>query len=142
MTSLGDSLDGLKVGVGEGGHLEVALDARGGRALGQHRVASAETPGEKHLGQSVSAAVGHLVEGLVGAHLFACGGDLVLRAKRRVGLGQDAVDLAELDEFRVGEEGMNLNLVDSGLDLGETKQLLETGDGPIGDANGASLSAG
>lgn len=90
----------------------------------------------------MSAAVGDFVEGLVGADLFACGGDLVLGAKRRVGLGQDAIVLAELDKFGVGKEGVNLNLVDSRLDLGKAQQLLQTGDGPVGNANGASLSAG
>lgn len=142
VTTLGDVLHSLEVLVGQVGDLEVADDARRRGAFGENRVAPAETPGENNLGESEAAAVGDGVEGLVGADLFTRGGNLVLRAQRGVGLGDNVVFETELDKVLVGEERVNLNLVDGGLDLGKGQKLLEAGDSPVGDTDCANFAAG
>lgn len=140
MAALGDALHGLEVGLGQVGHQEVGLDAAGRRALGQDGVAPLQAPAQQDLGERVPAAVGDLVEGHVGADLLARVGDLVLGAQGRVRLGQDAVLQAELDEVVVGEEGVDLDLVDGGLDLGEGEELLQAFDGPVGDTDSLDLA--
>ncbi len=125
MSALGDLLDGFEVCVRELGDLRVALDARGRRALGQHDVAATQPPREQDLRQRVPAAVRDLVERLVRAHLLARRGDLILGSEGRVGLDDDVVGLAELDQLLVRQERMHLDLVDLGLDFGEAQQLLE-----------------
>jgi hypothetical protein len=140
VAALGDLVDGLKVLVGELDGLEVALDARRGRALGQDDVAAADAPGDQDLGQSVAALLGDGVEGRVGVDLLAGGGDLVLGAEGRVGGGQDLVVEAELHELVVGQEGVDFDLVDGRLDGAPREQVLEVGDGPVGDADGLGLA--
>lgn len=141
MSAISNALDGLEILVRQVGDLEVALDAGWGGALGQNGVAPAETPGNEDLRKGVAAAVGDLVKGLVAADSLTSGGDLVLGAQGRVCGGQDVVLLAELDELLVGEEGVNFDLVNGGLDLGEGHQLFEAIDGPVGDTNSTSLAA-
>lgn len=141
MSALGDTLDSLEVLIGQVGDLEVALNARGGRALGEDSVAAAQTPGDEDLSKGVAAALSDLVEGLVGADGLTSGGDLVLGTKGRVGSREDVVLKAELDELLVGQEGVNLDLVNGGLDLSKGHQLLEAVDGPVGDTNGTGLAA-
>lgn len=140
VTTLGDLVDGLEVLVGQLDALEVGLDTGGVGALGEHHVAATQTPGNEHLGQGVAALLGDLVEGLVLADPLAGGGHLVLGAQGRVGLGEDVVLEAELDQLVVGQEGVDLNLVDMRLDLGELEQLLETRDGPVGNTDGLGLA--
>lgn len=141
MSALGNTLDSLKVLVGQVRDLEVALNARGGGALGENSVAAAQTPGDEDLSQGVAASLCDLVKGLVGANGLTGGGDLVLGTERRVSGGEDVVLLAELDQLLVGQEGMDLDLVDGGLDLCEGQELLQTVDGPVGDTNGTGLAA-
>lgn len=141
MPAISNALDGLEILVRQVGDLEVALDAGWGGALGQNGVAPAETPGDEDLRKGVAAAVGDLVKGLVAADSLASGGDLVLGAQGRVCGGQDVVLQAELDELLVGEEGVDFDLVNGGLDLSERHQLLEAVDGPVGDTNSTGLAA-
>lgn len=47
---------------------------------------------------------------------------------------------AVLDEVVVGEERVDLDLVDLRLDLCEFEELLEPGDGPVRDTDGTSLA--
>lgn len=140
MTALSDLVDGLIVGIRQLNALEVGLDTSWVRALGQYNIAAAQTPGYQHLSQSVAALFGDLVQGRVLADALAGGGDLILGAQWRVGLGQDIVLEAVLNEFLVGQEGMNLDLIDVGLDLGELEQLLEPFNGPVRDTNGLGLA--
>ena len=140
VTALGHLVDGLKVGIAELDALEVGLDTLGVRALGEHNVATAQTPGDQHLGQGVAALLGNLVEGLVLADPLAGGGHLVLRAQRRVGLGHDVVGEAVLHQLLVGQEGVDLDLVEVRLHLGELGHLLQLRDGPVGDTNGLGLA--
>lgn len=140
VSALGHAVDGLKVLVRKRGHLEVALDTARGRALGQHSVATSQAPSKQNMRQIMAAALGDLVEGLVSAHLLAGVGYLVLRSKGRVRLGQDVVLQAKLDEGFVGEERVDFDLVDSGLDLGEGHELLEAVNRPVGHADGARLA--
>lgn len=140
MTALSDVVDGLIVGIRQLNALEVGLDTSWVRALGQYNIAAAQTPGYQHLSQSVAALFGDLVQGRVLADALAGGGDLILGAQWRVGLGQDIVLEAVLNEFLVGQEGMNLDLIDVGLDLGELEQLLEPFNGPVRDTNGLGLA--
>ena len=140
VSAVGNLLDSVKVLLAQLGDEPVALDALGGGALGQDDVAALEAPCEQHLCEVVAAALGHLVELCVCAHLLAGAGHLVLGAERRVGGHHDVVVLAELDELRVGQEGVDLDLVDHGLDLCEAEQLLEAVNGPVGDANGLCLA--
>lgn len=140
MTTLGDVVDRLIIGIRQLNALEVGLDTSRIRALGQHNVAAAQTPGNQHLGQGVAALFGDFVQGWVLADALAGGGDLVLGAQWRVGLGQDIVLEAVLDELLVGEEGVNLDLVDVRLDLRELEQLLKPFDGPVRDTNRLGLA--
>ncbi|KAI6755864.1 hypothetical protein HG531_004970 [Fusarium graminearum] len=140
VSPLGNALDSLKVLVGQAGNLEVALNARGSGALGQNSVAAAETPGDEDLSKGVAATVGDLVKGLVGADGLTSGGDLVLGTEGRVSSGENVVLEAELDEILVGQERMNLDLVNGGLDLCEGHELLQAVDSPVGDTNGTGLA--
>ena len=140
MTALGDFLNSLEVLIAEDGDLEVALNTRGGRALGEHDVATAKTPGEQDLGKVVTAALGDGLEERVVADTLARRWDLVLRAEGRVGGRDDLVLEAELDELGVGHEGVDLDLVDGGLDAGELEELLQALDGPVGNTDGPCLA--
>lgn len=140
MPSVGDLLDGVKVGLAQLGDEPVALDALRGGALGQDNVAALETPCEQNLRKVVAASLGNFVELGVGANLLAGAGNLVLGAERGVGGDENVVFLAVLDELGVGEEGVDFDLVDHGLDLGDAEQLLQAGDGPVGDSDGLGLA--
>lgn len=140
MTALGDSVDSLVVLIRQVDALEVGLHTGRVTTLGQHNVATAQTPCDEDLGKSVTALLSNLVEGLVLADTLASGRDLVLRAKGRVGSGQDVVLEAVLHQLFVGEEGVDFDLVDLRLDLGELEELLEVGDVPVRDTNGAGLA--
>ena len=140
MPSLGDLLDGVKVGLAELGDEPVALDALGRRALGQDNVAALKTPCEQDLRKVVTASLGNFVELGVGADLLARAGNLVLGAERRVGGDEDVVFLAVLDEVCVGEERVDFDLVDHGLDLRDLKQLLQAGDSPVGNSDRLGLA--
>lgn len=63
-----------------------------------------------------------------------------MRTKRRVSGGHDVLREAVVDQLGVGQEGVNFNLVDSRLDLGESHELLKTVNGPVGDTNGLGLA--
>lgn len=141
MPALGNLVDGREVLVAEVDGLEVAVDPAGRRALGEHDVTSPQTPGDQHLSEGVATLFGDAVERGVGVNLLARCGDLVLRAERRVGGGHDVVLEAEVDELRVGQEGVDLNLVELRLDLTPLEHVLEAVDGPVGDANGLDLTA-
>lgn len=134
-----DLVDSLVVLVGQLDRLEVGLDTGRVRALGQHDVAATQTPCDEDLSQRVAVLLGDLVQRRVLADLLARRGHLVLRAQGRVGLGQDIILEAEVNQLVVGQEGVDLDLVDVWLDLGELEQLLEALDGPVGDTNGARL---
>lgn len=142
MTALGNLVNSLKVGIVQLDALEVGLDTLGVGALGENDVAAADTPGNQHLSQGVAALLGDLVQGLVLGDALAGGGHLVLRAQRRVGLGQDVVREAVLHQLIVGQEGVDLDLVDVRLHLGEFGHLLQLGDGPVGDTDGLGLAVG
>lgn len=139
---LGHLVDSLEVGIAEADALEVGLNALGVGTLGEHTVTTTQTPGNQNLGEGVAALLGNSVQGLVLADTLAGGGDLVLRAQRRVGLGQDVVGEAVLHQLFVGQEGVDLNLVDHRLDLGELGHSLKLGDGPVGHTNGLGLAIG
>lgn len=140
VTALGDGVDSLKVLVRQVNALEVGLHTGRVATLGQHNVATAQTPCDEDLGEGVAALGRNVVEGLVLADTLAGGGHLVLRAEGRVGGGQDAVLEAVLHQLVVGEEGVDLDLVDVRLDLGELEELLEVGDVPVRDTNRAGLA--
>ena len=140
MPSLRNLLHTLKVLLAELGDLPVALDAAGRRALGQDNVSALQTPCKQDLSEIVTAALRNLVKALVLADRLAGAGDLVLGAERRVGGGQDVILQAELNELLVGEEGVDFDLVDVGLDLGDLQELLEALDGPVGDTDGVGLA--
>lgn len=140
VAALGDGVDGLEVLVGQLDGLEVALDARRGAGLGQHDVAAADAPGDQDLGESVAALLGDGVQGRVGVDLLAGSGHLVLGAEGRVGGGHDLVVEAVLDQLVVGQEGVDLDLVDGGLDVAPGEEVLEVGDGPVGDTDGLGLA--
>ena len=136
MAALSNLVHSLEISVAELDALEVGHNTLGVGALGEHNVAAAETPGNQDLGQGVAALLGNLVQGLVLADLLASGGDLVLGAQRGVGLGQDVLGETVVDELGVGEEGVDFDLVDVRLDLGELGHGLHLRDGPVGDTNG------
>lgn len=140
VTALGDSVDSGEVFVAELNALKVGLNTRGVGALGENNVAAAQTPGNEDLGEGVTALLGDLVQSLVVTDPLTGGGDLVLRAQGRVGNGQNVLGEAVLDQLLVGEEGVNLDLVDVRRHLGELGHLLEAGDGPVGDTNGLGLA--
>ena len=142
MTALGNLVDSGEVLVAELDGLKVGLDTLGVGGLGEHAVAAAETPGNEDLGQGVAALLGDLVEGLVLGDTLAGGGDLVLGAQRRVGLGQDVLGEAVVDQLVVRQEGVDLNLVDHGHDLGVLGHGLELRDGPVGHTNSTGLAVG
>lgn len=140
MTTLGNGIDGFKVGIGELNALEVGLNALGVGALGENDVATAQTPGNKNLSKGVAALLGDLVQSLVLADPLTGGGNLVLRAQRRVGHGHNVLGEAVLHQLLVGQEGVNLDLVGVRHDLGELGHLLKVGNGPVGDTNGPGLA--
>lgn len=140
MPSLGDLVDGLEVGIAELDVLEIAVDPRRGGALGQDDVTPLQSPRDQDLRQRVVPFLRDVDEGLVGVDLLPRRRDLVLRPQRRVGGGHDVVLEAELDEVVVGQERVDFDLVDLGLDLGEFEELLEPRDGPVRDADGAGLA--
>jgi len=140
VTALGDGVDSLVVLIRQINALEVGLYTGRVTTLGQHDVATAQTPCDEDLGESIAALLSNVVEGLVLADTLASGGDLVLRAEGRVGGGQDVVVEAVLHQLIVGEEGVDLDLVDLRLHLGELEELLEVGDVPVRDTNGAGLA--
>lgn len=140
VAAFGNLVDSLEVGVSEIDALEVAVDSRGSRALGENNVTSSQTPCNEDLSKSVAALLGDLVENGIGVDLLASGRNLVLRAQGRVGSGHDVLREAVVDQVGVGQEGVDLNLVDSGLDLGERKELLQAVDGPVRHTNGLGLA--
>lgn len=140
MPSLRDTLHRLEVLIAQLRHLEIAIDALGRRALGQHHIASPQTPGKQHLRQRITTAIRDLIQRLIRAHLLTSRRDLVLRAQRRVRRRQDIVLLAKLHQLGVRQERVNLNLVNRRFDLGERKQLLQALDSPVRHANRAHLA--
>ena len=141
MTTLGNSVDSLELFVRQVDALEVGLHTRRVTTLGQHDVATAQTPGDQHLGQSVTTLGRNVVQSLVLVDTLTSSRDLVLRAQRRVGSGHDTLAEAVLNQFVVGEEGVDLDLVDMRRDLGELQELLHARDGPVRNTNGLGLSA-
>lgn len=142
VAALGHLVHGLEVGIGQLDALEVGLDALGVGGLGQHDVAAAQTPGNQNLGEGVAALLGDFVQGLVIGDTLTGGGDLVLRAQRRVGLGHDVLGEAVVDQLGVGQEGVDLDLVDVRLHLGELGHVLQMRDGKVGHADGLGLAVG
>ena len=140
VTALGDLVDSLKVLIRQVDELVVGLHTAGVGALGQDDVAAAQTPGDQDLGQGVAALIGDVVQGGVLRDTLTGGRHLVLRAQGRVGGGHDALGEAVLDELVVGQEGVDLDLVEDGLDLGEGEELFGVVDGPVGHTNSASLA--
>ena len=139
VTALGNVVDSLEVGVRQVDALEVGLHTSWVATLGQHNVATAQTPGNENLSQSVTTLGRDLVQSLVLADTLTSGRDLVLRAQRRVGSGHDVVLEAVVHQLVVGQEGVDFDLVDLRLDLGELEQLLGVGNSPIGNTNGMDL---
>ena len=139
VTALGNLVNSLEVGVRQVDALEVGLHTCRVATLGQHNVATAQTPCDENLGQSVAALGRNVVQSLVIADTLTGGRDLVLRAQRRVGSGQDFLLEAVVHQLVVGQEGVDFDLVDLRLDLGELKQLLGVGNSPVGNTNGTDL---
>lgn len=54
----------------------------------------------------------------------------------------DALRVAVLQESPLGVLGVKLDLVGSGDDLGNLKELLEVGNGEVGDTNCLGLASG
>lgn len=129
-----EGVDGLNVlrGKLEVEALEVALDAGGGQALGQDNVAAGGVPVEQDLSRSLAVLGGN---GANGGVL-----ELVTPGQRGVSLDLDAVLLAELDKRLALAEGVNLNLVDGGDNLGVVDEALELGSTEVGNTNGADLA--
>lgn len=142
MTAVSNLVDCLKVGLAQLNALKVGLDTLGVGTLGEHDVAAADTPGNQHLSQGVTALLSDLVQSLVVGDALAGGGHLVLRAQGRVGLGHDVVGETVLHQLAVGQEGVDLDLVDLRLHLGKLGHLLQLGDGPVGDTDGPGLAVG
>lgn len=140
MAALSDLVDRLIVRIGELDALEVGLHTSGIAALGQHDVAAAQTPGNQNLGQGVAALGREVVQSLVLADTLASSGDLVLRTERRVGLRHDALGQAVVDQLGVGQEGVDLDLIDMRGDLGERQELLSALNGPVGHTDCAGLA--
>lgn len=140
MTALGDGVDSLEVLIRQLDALEVGLHTGRVTTLGQHDVATAQTPCDEDLGQSVAALSRNVVQSLVLAHPFAGRGHLVLRSERRVGRGHDVLAEAVVDEVVVGQEGVDLDLVELRLDLGNLEELLQIRDGPVRNTNGLHLA--
>jgi len=92
------------------------------------------------LGKGVSTLLGDLVKDGVGVDLLTSGRNLVLGTERRVSGRHDVLGEAVIDQLGVGQEGVNLDLVDGGLDLGERQELLQTINGPVGYTNGLGLA--
>jgi hypothetical protein len=61
--------------------------------------------------------------------------------KGREGSHDDVVLLAELHELELGEQRVQLDLVDSRDNLGLLEQLLEVGDGEVGDTDRLGLAS-
>ena len=142
VTALGDLIDSRKVLITELDALEVGLNALGVGALGEHTVTTTQTPGNENLSKGVATLFGNSIEGLVLSDPLTSGGDLVLGTQRRVGLGHDVLGEAVLHQLVVGQEGVNLNLVDLGEDLGVLGHGLKLGDGPVGDTDSLGLAVG
>lgn len=112
--------------------LEVGLDAVGGQRLGEDDVALGGVPVEEDLRGGLAVLLSKLAnDGVL---------ELVATCERRVGLDGDAVLAADVDEVLALEEGVDLNLVDSGDNRGLGHELLEVVDTEVGDTNGADLA--
>lgn len=61
-------------------------------------------------------------------------------AQRRVGLDEDTLALAVLQQIRLGEVRMGLDLVDGRDDLGLREEMVQTTGVEVGHADGPDLS--
>lgn len=129
-----EGVDGLNV-LGSQGEVEavqVALNARGGQALGQNNVASSSVPVEQDLGSALVVLLGNGVD---------CGVfKLVTTSQGRVSLDLNAVLVAKLDESLALAEGVNFDLVDSGNDGGILEKVLDVGSTEVRNTNGLDLA--
>lgn len=121
--------------------LEVALNTGWVRRLGQDSVATLETPGNEDLSKGSIGLLCDLEECGVCRNFLAGAWDLILGPEGRVGLDENVVLLAVLDDFVVGKEGMNLDLVDRGRHLSIGKKLIELLRSEVRDTNGSTLSS-
>lgn len=129
-----EGVDGLNVRLGklEVERLQVALDAAGSERLGEDNVAAGGVPVQKDLSGSLVVLLGNSADGGIL--------ELVAASEGRVGLDLDAVLVAELDESLTLAERVDLDLVDSGDNLGVVDKILEVGGTEVGDTDGADLT--
>lgn len=127
-------VDGLNVfrGEGEVKALEVALDARGGQALGQDDVTASSVPIEQDLCGSLVVLGGNRIDGGILK--------LVTSGKGGVSLDLDTVGVAELDESLALAEGVDLDLIDGRNDGGVLNKTLDVRGTKVGDADGPYLA--
>ena len=117
--------------------LEIARNARGRNTLGQHNGPSLDAPATQHNTGVHAQSLSHLMhEGVV--HSARLTGLVV--AQGRVGLDEDIFALAVLQQIRLGEVRMGLDLVDSRDDLGLLEEMLQTTDAKVGDTDGPDLA--
>lgn len=112
--------------------VEVALDAGGSQALGQDNVAAGGAPVQEDLGGSAVVLLGNADNGGVL--------ELVAASEGRVGLDLDAILVAQVDESLTLAEGVNLDLVDGGDNVGVFNEALEVGGTKVGDADRLDLA--
>lgn len=130
----------LKVLITKLDQLRITLNPLRIAALRQHGVSATNTPGNQQLREREPVAMRNSKELLIRADLLIGPGNLVLRAKRRVGDGCDVVRDAVVEELGVRQEGVDLDLVRDGRDLGEGEKLVNVFGGEVGHADGARLA--
>lgn len=122
--------------VTESDELAIGLDTAWCDTLWQGNDTPLCGPGDDNLGRVGTVSFGDRL------HKLVLKNGSTGRAERRVGLHQDALALAELDQVVLGKEGVQLHLVGGGDDLGDSEQLLQVGDAPIRDTDGLGFAGG
>jgi hypothetical protein len=121
--------------------LEVALNPARGCTLGEHGVPTPDPPRDQHLGKGMPGLLGDLVQSRVLVDLLSGCGNLVLGTEGRVRHKKVALRLCVVQEFLLGQEGMDLNLVHRRGHSGVGVELFELGDGEVADTDGTGLTA-
>jgi hypothetical protein len=123
--------------------VEVLRDPLWLRRLRDHRTAPLQVPAQHHLRRGLVMGLGdatdHRVLQGAGVVTVAVEGDA---ADRGPGLGEDALLAVEGLHLRLGEVGVDLDLVHGRHDLGVVEGCSEVVDHEVADANGADLAVG
>lgn len=128
-----DGLEVLDILLVQRDELAVLVDARRCHGLGEDGRVAGEVVGEKNGGRGDVMLLCDSDDALVLEERRACA------AQRTVGGDVNALLLAEIDNFLLGQERVVLDLVGSRHNGGLGEQLLEILDGVVGNTDGLDL---